>query len=401
MAAVSYGVYPLQETTIEADQAVPSRAPLFRPFQVHNLVLRNRIVMAPMGKGHAIEGVLHPDYPAYYRRRAEGGTGLIIGGASAVPHPSASMNEQEPHFDGEAALAMWKIACDEVHAAGGRIIPQLYHVGQQGLAMPPPPWPLIGPSALWLPPPRPDGSAGESRVVGTPMTQADIDAVIDAFATAVANAQRLGFDGVELHAAHGFLIDQFFWEKTNLRTDRYGGDLRDRTRFATEIVAECRHRVGPHFPLFMRISQFKMTDYTAQLARTPADFARFLEPLVDAGVDVFDCSQRRIAQPAFEGSTLNVAGWTKKLTGRPTISCGGVGLGDDAADFGTDGVYGMQASSSLRHLDQVCERMARDEFDLVSLARAMLGDAQWAAKVARGADQELEPYRAELMTTLQ
>lgn len=396
----------MSELVAEANPAAQSsiasgREALFRPLQVHDLTLRNRVVMAPMGKGHASEGVLDPAYPAYYRRRAEGGAGLIIGGATAVPHPNASNDIHEPHFHGEAVLAAWRRVCEEVHAGGGRIMPQLYHVGQQGIAMTPPPWPLIGPSALWLPPPQPDGSAGASRVVGAPMTQADIDAVIDAFATAAANAQRLGFDGVELHAAHGFLIDQFFWEKTNLRNDRYGGDLRDRTRFAAEIVAECRRRVGPRFPLFMRISQFKMTDYTAQLARTPDELARFLEPLVDAGVDVFDCSQRRIAQPAFEGSELNVAGWVKKLSGRPTISCGGVGLGQDAATFGTAGVYGMQASASLAQLEPLCERMERGEFDLLSVARAMLGDAQWAAKVARGADAELQPFHAELMGTLQ
>lgn len=385
----------MDSSTIEAD-----RTPLFRPLQIHDLILKNRVVMAPMGKGHAVDGVLDPDYPAYYRRRAEGGAGLIIGGATAVPHASAANDIHEPHFHGAAVLAAWRRAREEVHAGGGRIMPQLYHAGLQGVAMTPPPWPLIGPSAQWLPPPQADGSAGALRVVGEPMRQAEIDAVIDAFATAVANAQRLGFDGVELHAAHGFLIDQFFWEKTNLRSDRYGGDLRDRTRFAVEIVAECRRRVGARFPLFMRISQFKMTDYTAQLARTPAELARFLEPLVDAGIDVFDCSQRRITQPAFADSELNLAGWVKKLSGCPTISCGGVGLSRDAATFGTVGVYGKQAAPSTTQLLQLCERLERGEFDLVSVARAMLGDPHWAAKVACGADRELQPFRAELMTTL-
>jgi 2,4-dienoyl-CoA reductase-like NADH-dependent reductase (Old Yellow Enzyme family) len=381
--------------------AIETRAPLFRPFQVHDLVLKNRVVMAPMGKGHAVDGVLDVNYAAYYRRRAEGQAGLIIGGATAVPHINAANDIHEPHFHGDAVLTAWQHACEEVHAGGGHIMPQLYHAGLQGVSMTPPPWPLIGPSALWLPPPQADGSAGEMRVMGEPMRQADIDAVIDAFATAVASAQSLGFDGVELHAAHGFLIDQFFWEKTNLRQDRYGGDLRDRTRFAVEIIEECRRRVGARFPIFMRISQFKMTDYTAQLAKTPAQLASFLEPLVDAGIDVFDCSQRRIAEPTFSDSDLNFAGWVKKLSGRPTISNGGVGLSKDAATFGTAGVYGMQAAPSVAQLQQLCERMERGEFDLISVARAMLGDAQWAAKVARGADHELQPFRAELMMLLE
>lgn len=380
---------------------IAARAPLFQPFRVHDLTLKNRVVMAPMGKGHAVDGVLDANYAAYYRRRAEGQAGLIIGGATAVPHTNAANDIHEPHFHGDAVLAAWRRAREEVHAGGGRIMPQLYHAGLQGVALTPPPWPLIGPSALWLPSPQADGSAGAMRTVGEPMRQADIDAVIDAFATAVANAQQLGFDGVELHAAHGFLIDQFFWEKTNLRTDRYGGDLRDRTRFAVEIVEECRRRVGARFPIFMRISQFKMTDYTAQLASTPIQLTRFLEPLVDAGIDVFDCSQRRIAEPTFADSDLNFAGWVKKLSGRPTISNGGVGLSKDAASFGTAGVYGMQAAPSVAQLQQLCERMERGEFDLISVARAMLGDAQWAAKVARGADHELQPFRAELMMLLE
>lgn len=378
-----------------------NRDPLFRPITIKSLTLPNRIVMAPMGQGHAREGVPDAGYPAYYRRRAEGGAGLIISGATAIPHPSAPIDVNEPHFHGKEPLARWKRAVDEVHAAGGRIMPQLWHTGLHGLASAPPPWTQHGPSGVWLGSPREDGSAGPSEIRGVPMTGADIDQIIDAHATAAATAKALGFDGVEIHGAHGFLIDQFFWHHTNRRTDRYGGTaLRDRTRFAVEVLQECRRRVGPDFPIFMRISQFKMMDYQARLAATPAELAELVAPLADAGVDVFDCSVRRFWQPAFQESGLNLAGWVKKLSGKPTMVCGGIGLGEGSASFGDEGVYERTASSSLAELDRLCEMLDRNEFDLISLARAILGDAGWANKVRQGREQDLKPFTAELMMTL-
>jgi 2,4-dienoyl-CoA reductase-like NADH-dependent reductase (Old Yellow Enzyme family) len=373
---------------------------MFRPFSVKSLHLKNRIVMSPMGQGHATGGVPDPGYPAYYRRRAEGEVGLIIGGATAIPHPSAHMDLNEPHFHGDAALAGWKRAIDEVHAAGGRMIPQLWHSGLHGLAYVAPSWDMHGPSGVWFPGPRPDGSAGSSKLHGQPMTQADIDSVIDAFGQAAETAQRLGFDGIEIHGGHGFLIDQFLWDRTNMRTDRYGGALRDRTRFAVEVLGEIRRRVGQDFPVFMRISQFKMMDYTARLAETPQQLAELIEPLADAGVDLFDCSLRRFQQPAFDGSHLNLAGWVKKLSGKPTLCCGGVGLGAGSVDFGDADAYKATATASLSELDILCEMLDRGDFDLVSLARAILGDAAWPKKVREGREDELKPFTADLMMAL-
>ncbi|MDB5392833.1 MAG: NADH:flavin oxidoreductase [Rhodospirillales bacterium] len=384
----------------ETKPVVASREPLFRPFTVKSLTLRNRIVMSPMGQGHAKGGIPDPNYPAYYRRRAEGEVGLIISGATAVPHPSAHMDLNEPHFHGDEPLAGWKRAIDEVHAAGGKMIPQLWHSGLHGLAHVPPTWDLHGPSGVWFPGPQADGSAGPSELRGEPMTQAEIEAIVEAFGRAAETARCLGFDGVEVHAGHGFLIDQFFWDRTNLRTDCYGGTLRDRTRFAVEILQEIRRRVGPEFPIFMRISQFKMMDYTARLADTPQHLAEFLEPLADAGVDLFDCSLRRFQQPAFDGSRLNLAGWVKKLTGKPTLCCGGVGLGAGSVDFGDPDAYNATASASLSELDSLCEMLERGDFDLVSLARAILGDAAWPAKVRQGREHELKPFTADLMMSL-
>lgn len=240
--------------------------------------------------------------------------------------------------------------------SGGKIIPQLWHVGTQRPvgSLPNPEALLIGPSGLTV--------SGEK--VNEPMTGKEIEAVSDAYAQGAADAKRLGFDGIELHGAHSYLIDQFFWEKTNRRTDRYGGDLVARTRFAVEVIEACRRAVGSDFPIVFPFSQWEIGEYTAKLAETPEELARFLAPLADAGVDVFHCSTRRFWEPEFEGSDLNLAGWTKKLTGKPTITVGSVGLDADFTSLFTEGKGAGNAN-----IDGLLDRLERGEFDLVAVAR--------------------------------
>ncbi|MDO3675644.1 NADH:flavin oxidoreductase [Paenibacillus ehimensis] len=336
---------------------------LFEPFTSGTMSLPNRIVMAPMTRQFSPDGVPGLDVAAYYRRRAENGVGLIVTEGTLVHHPDASNQPNVPHFYGEAALNGWANVVNEVHEAGGRIIPQIWHMGARGHV----------------------GDYSES----------DIAAIVQAFAQAASEAKRLGFDGIELHGAHGYLIDQFFWEKTNTRTDSYGGDMLARTRFAVEVIEACRRAVGPEFPIVLRFSQWKASDYTAKLAETPALLERFLAPLVDAGVDIFHCSTRRFWEPEFEGSDLNLAGWTKKLTGKPTITVGSVGLDVDFMTLFTEG-----KGANHSNIDGLIERLERQEFDLVAIGRALLVDPAWANKIRDGRTAELVPFTSEAVKTL-
>jgi 2,4-dienoyl-CoA reductase-like NADH-dependent reductase (Old Yellow Enzyme family) len=265
-------------------------------------------------------------------------------------------------------------------------MPQIWHVGTVRKVgdRPNPEAPPIGPSGLFKP----------GVKVAEPMTEAEIAAVIVAFAQAAADARRLGFDGIELHGAHGYLIDQFFWEGTNHRTDRYGGDMVARTHFAVEVIQACRRAVGPDFPILLRFSQWKQQDYAARLAATPELLGRFLAPLVDAGVDVFHCSTRRFWEPEFEGSPLNLAGWTKKLSGKPVITVGSVSLDTDMfAAFRGQG-------AAITGIDELIEMIARDEVDLVAVGRALLVDPAWATKVRENRMQDLLPFTPESMKSL-
>jgi len=354
-------------------------APLFQPFRLKGLALSNRIVMAPMTRRFSPGGVPGLDVAAYYRRRAEGGVGLIVTEGTVIDHPAAASSPAIPCFHGDAALAGWRRVVEAVHGVGGRIMPQLWHMGlgRKPGDGPNPEVAAIGPSGLY----------GPDEPTGRAMIQTDIDQVIDGFGKAAEAALRLGFDGIELHGAHGYLIDQFFWAGTNRRTDRYGGDITARVRFGTELVAECRRRTGPNFPIVLRISQWKLVDYGATVVSTPDELAQWLAPLAEAGVDAFHCSQRRFWEPAFAGSPLNLAGWAKRLTGLPSITVGSVGLDQEFI-------------ASIRHgegarpagLDRLVAMLERGEFDLVAVGRALIGDATWADKVRRGADGELKAY---------
>jgi 2,4-dienoyl-CoA reductase-like NADH-dependent reductase (Old Yellow Enzyme family) len=301
-----------------------------------------------------------------------------------------------PQIYGDAPLAGWSRVVSEVHAAGGKIFSQIWHVG----AVQNP----GGPPSLPAHPISPSGLLKPDTTVGEPMTQSEIDAMIEAFAQGAEAAQRVGFDGIEIHGAHGYLIDEFFWHGTNRRTDRYGGDLPARTRFAVEIIRECRRRVGSNFPIVLRFSQWKGQDYEARLAATPQELAGFLEPLSAAGLDAFHCSSRRFWEPEFQASDLNLAGWTKKITGKPTITVGSVSLNIDflASFRGVPDPSSQPGAAAGRaaHIDRLLEMLARGDFDLVAIGRALLADPAWAVKVRNGHFNDLRPFDPEVLKTL-
>lgn len=363
---------------------------LFRPYRVNKLNLPNRVVMAPMTRSCAPEGVPTEEMAAYYRRRAEKGVGLILTEATGVERP-ASVNEPDiPRFYGSAALAGWKRIVDEVHAAGGRIMPQLWHAGaKRSNAFPE----RFGKA----PHESPSGLSLDGEPSGDAMSQADVADTIDAFARAAEDAKRLGFDGVELHGGHSYLINQFFFEHLNRRSDRYGGSsLVERARFACDIVKAIRRQVGRDFPVILRLSQWKPKDIHARIAESPDTFETFLRVFVDAGVDAFDLSQPRFAQPAFPeyDRQLNLAGWAKKLTGLTVITVGAVGLSTDAyASFA-----GQHAVP--QPLDPLLERLERGDFDLVAVGRPLLQDAAWLEKIKQGRSDELKSFTPEALTVL-
>ena len=361
--------------------------PLFQPFKLKTIDLKNRIVMAPMTRSFCPGGVPTLEVAEYYVRRALGEVGLIISEGTVVNRPSSSNDPDIPRFYGEPSLCGWKEVITRVHSAGGIMAPQLWHMG------------VVAPKdSGWLTPAPfegPSGLVAPGKIGGVAMTQQDIEATIGAFAQAAADAKSLGFDAIEIHGAHGYLIDQFFWHLTNQRNDGYGGStLGERSRFAREIITAVRQSVGPDFVISLRVSQWKLQDYSARLATTPQAMEQWLLPLVDAGVDIFHCSQRRFWEPEFAGSDLNFAGWAKKLTGKTSITVGSVGLsGEFIAAFKGE-------SSKPSSLDELLRRLDRGDFDLVAVGRALIADAGWSKKIREGRTSELVGFTKEALAKL-
>ena len=375
------------------------------PFELNSLKLSSRVVMAPMTRSMSPNNIPGENVALYYERRAKGGIGLIVSEGTAIDHPASHGYPNVPNFYGKEALQGWKNVLDRVHEAGGKMFPQLWHVGSvrqreahnnSGVDNPSHVCckhqvPGYGPSPI-VHPYVPNGEVPHE------MTKEDIWAVVAAFAKGAKDAKELGFDGVELHGAHGYLIDQFFWEVTNKRTDEYGGKTAaDRTTFAVEVIQAVRSAVGPNFPVMLRYSQFKLGDYEAKLVKTPSEMELFLKPLVDAGVDIFHCSTRSFADPEFPGSPWNLAGWTKKLTGKPTVTVGSVGLDTDFVGCIIEGKSTKCSKKNLTYLEKCLEN---GEFDLVAVGRALLADPEWLQKIEKGEFEKIKPFSKELLKVL-
>jgi len=364
------------------------RERLFEPLTIRGVTLPNRIVMSPMTRGFSPGGIPTDEVAEYYARRAAGGTGLIITEGVAVDHPAAlgdaGLGEDNiPLLAGEGAVAGWRKVVDKVHAQGGKIVPQLWHQGvlRKPGTGPYPEIASVSPSGIWGPLGRVTSvdpkSIPQDPRVGEPMSEEDIEEAIEAFVRCARNAVDAGFDGIALHGGHGYLIDNFLWEGTNQRDDRWGGDRRRRSEFAAEMVRRIRKAIGDDLPIFFRFSQWKQQDFRATLADNPEELAEVLKPIADAGADVFDASVRYYNKACFDGSPENLAGWAKKVTGKYSMAVGGIGINQGMYDRGKE-------TAAVTDFEPLLTRFANGEFDLIAVGRSMIGDPNWARKFRAG-----------------
>ena len=370
-------------TLIAPDPSPPlDVSPLFSPFKLKTIELSNRFVMPGMQRQWCEDGRPLPRLAEYYRERVEGGVGLVITESCAVDHPSAT---QVPVYAWlkESTVDAWAVCVQAVKSAGGRMLMQLWHEGamrKEGGDGPYAQYPTLSPSGL----------KHSGKPNGRAATAEDLQAIREAFVRSALLAQQLGADGVEVHAAHGYLLDQFLWAETNRRTDGYGGDdIVQRARLPVEIVAAIRRAVGPEFIVSLRFSQWKEVNYDAKVAETPQELATLLGLLRTAGVDVFHASARRFWEPAWPDSALGIAGWTKSLTDAPVIAVGSVGLDTDVME----NFYGKEAKQTGEPgLRELLSRFNNHEFDLMSVGRSLIGDAEWVRKVQEGRLNEIRSF---------
>ncbi|KMS61910.1 12-oxophytodienoate reductase [Sphingobium baderi LL03] len=364
---------------------------MFSPFRVGGISLRNRFVVPSMQRGVSEDGCPPPLLADYYRRFAEGGFALVMSEACAIDHPSAGQEGRIVRMT-PATQPAWAPCIAKVRDAGAHMMIQLYHHGgmrKEGGADGASSAPTISPSGL----------ATASLPGGRAVTLEEMEELKRSYARSAVLAREVGAAGVELHAGHGFLLDQFLWAETNQRQDGYGGpDMADRVKFPAEVVAAVREATGEEFVISLRFSQWKQLDYAAKVVETPTDLEIMLRALRAAGVDMFHVSTRSFNKPEWAGSDRALAGWTKALTDAPVLTVGSIGADRDLQSLYLDHQAGddrEMKSLTTASLDELMRRFNLGEFDLVAVGRASIGDPDWVNKVAAGRFADIKLFQRE------
>jgi 2,4-dienoyl-CoA reductase-like NADH-dependent reductase (Old Yellow Enzyme family) len=348
---------------------------LFSKAEFLGLSLRNRLVVAPMTRISASEhGFATAEMADYYSDYAGGGFGLVITEATYVDEAWSQGFWGQPGMANRRQRDAWRLVVEAVHEAGAPIFLQIFHAGglnqgnrwRQG---------TIAPSAV-RPPGEQAARYGGSGPYAIPreITREEMRAVVDSFARAAAFAIEAGFDGVEIHGANGYLLDQFLTTYSNQRTDEYGGPVENRVRFSAEVLSAVRAAVPAGKAVGIRISQTKSNDFNYTWPGG-ADDARVIFGELGAVGDVYiHLSAHKGIAPEF-GQPETFAGLARRLSGRPVIACG-----------------------KLDDPDCAERLVAAGETDMVAMAKAALADPCWPARRLRG--EEPKAFQPEMISPL-
>lgn len=362
--------------------------PLFSPLDVKTRTIRNRFLLPAMQRGSR-------DYKptagmaATLRRTAERGPGVIISEGAAPDHPAGYW---QPAFSilGRDTVTEWgHVARAVLESADVLFLMQLWHPGALRLVVDGVPNPYPDHPAL-----SPSGLVQHGRTNGVAMTTQDLRETKDAYVESALIAQRLGAHGIEVHCAHGYLLDLFFWHETNKRTDEYGGDsLVERATYPAEIISAIRAATGSDFVISVRFSQWKEVDYGARIAQTPDQLAPLITRLEQAGADLFHVSTRRfdaVAWPELD-ARRSLAAWVKTMTDRPVIAIGSVGLSTDLARDVFDNEDPMLQVED--DVIRVRRGLRAGDFDIIGVGRAQISNPDFVDRVRRADYADLRYFR--------
>jgi len=334
---------------------------MFRPGSIGELPIRNRIVMPAMSTNFAsAEGEPTPRLIAYYAARARGGAGMIIVENANIDYPTGANGAVQLRVDHDRYIPGLHHLARAIRVEGAAAAIQINHAGgmakQDKTGVTP-----VGPSAI---------SWSEDRTIPRPLTPGEIEDIIDAYASAALRAKQAGFDAIEIHGAHGYLIAQFLSPVTNHRSDEYGGSRENRWRFALEIVRRIRTAVGPDYPLLFRVSG----DEYIPGGRTIEETVDLARALVEAGIDAIHVSAATPVNPEKqlepipypEAWRVHLAATVRRGVSVPVIAVG-----------------------VLRRPETVERVLADGQADFVAIGRGLIADPLWPKKAARGADDEI------------
>ncbi|KAA9160537.1 NADH:flavin oxidoreductase [Amycolatopsis acidicola] len=348
------------------------QGPIDLPFGLGALPLRNRAVVAPMSRVSAgAGGVPTPRLAEYYAGFARGGFGLVITEGVYTDQLYSQAYDGQPGLVTPGQIDGWRVVTRAVHDAGGRVLAQLMHAGALSQCR----TATIAPSVV-----RPRGEkmpayGGEGAFpMPAAATDTDLKAAIDGFAAAALAAREAGFDGVEIHGANGYLLDQFLTGYTNLRDDRYGGDAAARATLAAEVVDAVRRATDREFVVGIRLSQTKVNDFDHRWADV-AEATAILRTVTEPGPDYLHI--------AGEGRNWRTAA---TLPGGPTITR----LAREVTSLP------VIANGGLHDPAQAAEVLSEGDADLVSIGRGALVTPDWPRRVRDGLP--LRPWDPALLS---
>jgi len=333
---------------------------IFSPLTVKNMTIKNRIVMMPMGTNYGEQnGEMSFLHINYYEQRAKGGTGLIIVENASIDSPQGSNGTTQLRIDHDNYLPRLFKFCENIHRYGTKIAIQINHAGASAIS-----------SRINMQPvSASDIPSKEGGEIPRPLSREEILHIVKKYGEAAKRAQTAGFDAVEIHAGHSYLISQFLSPITNKRTDEFGGSVENRTRFCRMVIDEVRKQVGPFFPIMLRLS----ADELMEGGNTLDDTLEYLDYLQEE-VDIFDvsCGLNGSIQYQIDANYLP-DGWrsymakaVKEKFNKPCISMGNI------------------------RDPKVAERILADgDADLIGMGRGLIADPAWVNKVATGHECDL------------
>lgn len=333
---------------------------LFEPFTVKRMTVKNRISMAPMGTNYGEQNgemsFLHMDY---YEQRAQGGVGLIIVENACVDFPLGSNGTTQIRIDHDNYIPRLYKLCESVHQYGTCIAIQINHAGASALES------RIGMQTVSSSdvPSKPGGC------IPRPLTKEEIEGIVKKYGEAAKRAQTAGFDAVEIHAGHGYLISQFLSPTMNHRTDEFGGSPENRARFAKMVMEEVRRQVGPFFPIFIRISADELTEGGNTLEDTKELLTYFQEEadVIDVSAGLNNSLQYQIDSCQLEdGWRSYMSRAIKETFGKPTITTGNI--------------------RSPKRAEEILEN---GEADFIGMGRGLIADPEWVNKVEFGEEDSI------------
>lgn len=338
--------------------------PLHSSYSLNGLALRNRVAVAPMTRVTATpEGLPTETMQRYYGRFADGGFGLVIAEGSYIDEAFSQTYENQPGMATDGQARAWRPLTERLQASGARVLAQLQHSGALSQYNRHRPGETVAPSAV-----QPRGLQmafyrGEGPYpVPRELTDEEIADVIASFGTAAARAVgTAGFDGVEIHGANGYLLDQFLTDHTNCRADRWGGALSQRLEALVATIRTVRAAVGRQVPVGIRVSQGKVNDFTHKWAEGERGAELVFGKLADAGVDYIHITEFEAWKPAFHSQGASLVALARKHAGNVTVIANG-GLHDVAR--------------AIEVLDNGA--------DIIALGRGALSNPDWPAKVQKG-----------------